>query len=54
MRRGFKFSTPNQTLSRLPLSLAQLILKNVKTKLDTYCILCTDQKRKLHKTSTQV
>ena len=43
-----KVLTPNQMLSRLPISLAQLkaenILKNVKTKLGNYCILCTDQK----------
>ena len=40
--------TPNQMLSRLPISLAQLkeeiVLKNLKTKLGNYCILCTDQK----------
>ena len=45
---GLKILTPNQMLSRLPISLAQLkagnILKNLKTKLDNYCILCTDQK----------
>ena len=47
-RQGLKILTPNQMLSRLPISLAQLkagnILKNLKTKLDNYCILCTDQK----------
>ena len=47
-RQGLKILTPNQMLSRLPISLAQLkaenILKNVKTKLGNYCILCTDQK----------
>ena len=41
--------TPNQMLSRLPISLAQLkeeiVLKNLKTKLGNYCILCTDQKK---------
>ena len=46
--KGLKILTPNQMLSRLPISLAQLkagnILKNLKTKLDNYCILCTDQK----------
>ena len=46
--KGLKILTPNQMLSRLPISLAQLkaenILKNVKTKLGNYCILCTDQK----------
>ena len=35
-------------LSRLPITLAQLkqeiILKNLRMKLDNYCILCTDQK----------
>ena len=35
-------------LSRLPITFAQLkaeiILKNLKMKLDNYCILCTDQK----------
>ena len=45
---GLKILTPNQILSRLPFSLAQLkaeiILKNLKTKLGNYCILCTDQK----------
>ena len=51
-----KILTPNQMLSRLPISLAQLkqeiILKNLKTKLGSYCILCTDQKtyqKKLYK-----
>ena len=43
-----KILTPDQMLSRLPISLAQLkagnILKNLKTKLDNYCILYTDQK----------
>ena len=46
--KELKILTPNQMLSRLPISLAQLkagnILKNLKTKLDNYCILCTDQK----------
>ena len=45
---GLKILTPNQILSRLTFSLAQLkakiILKNLKTKLGNYCILCTDQK----------
>ena len=35
-------------ISRLPITLAQLnagkILKNFKTKLDNYCILCQDKK----------
>ena len=43
-----KMLTPNQMLSRLPITLAQLnaeiILKNIKMKLDNYCILCTHQK----------
>ena len=33
-----------QTKCRLPIFLAELILKNLKTKLGIYCILCTDQK----------
>ena len=45
---GLKILTPNQMLSRLPITLAQLkqeiILKNLRMKLDNYCILCTDQK----------
>ena len=46
---GLKILTPNQMLSRLPITLAQLeagkiILKNLKMKLDNYCIVCTDQK----------
>ena len=44
-------------LSRLPITLAQLnpgiILKNLKTKLDNYCILCTDKKN-LQSESTKV
>ena len=54
---GLKILTPNQILSRLPFSLAQLkakiILKNLKTKLCNYCILCTDQKNLL-KNSTKL
>ena len=46
--KGLNILTPNQMLSRLPITLAQLnagiILKNLKMKLDKYCILCTDQK----------
>ena len=46
--KGLKILTPNQMLSRSPVSLAQLkqeiILKNLKTKLGSYCILRTDQK----------
>ena len=45
---GLKILTPNQMLSRLPISLAQLkagiILKDLKAKLGNYCILCTDNK----------
>ena len=43
-----KILTLNQMLSRLPIFLAQLkagiILKNLKTKLGNYCILCADKK----------
>ena len=46
--QGLKTPTPNQMLSRLPISLAQLkeeiILRNLKTKLGYFCILCTDRK----------
>ena len=45
---GLKILTPNQMLSRLPISLAQLKAGNnsetLKTKLGKFCILCTDQK----------
>ena len=45
---GLKILTPNQRLSRLPISLAQLkagkILRNLKMKLGNYYILYTDQK----------
>ena len=45
--QGLKILTPNQMLSRLPISLAQLIAGNnsekLKTKLGNYYILCTDQ-----------
>ena len=38
---------PNQMVSRLPITLAQLkqevILKNLRTKLGNYCILCKYQ-----------
>ena len=44
--QGIKLPPSSQMLSRLPISLAQLkqevILKNVKTKLRNYCVLCTD------------
>ena len=46
--QGLKILTPNQMLSRLPITLAQLKAENnsanLKTKLGNYCILCTDQK----------
>ena len=46
--KGLKILTPNQMLSRLPISLAQLkagnISENLKMKLGKYCILCTVQK----------
>ena len=45
---GLKILTPNQILSRLPITLAKLkqetILRNLKMKLGKFCILCTDQK----------
>ena len=45
---GLKILTPNQMLSRLPITLAQLKAGNnsekLKMKLDNYYILCTDQK----------
>ena len=46
--KGFKILTPNQMLSRLPISLAQLKagnLKNSKMKSGNYFILCADQKK---------
>ena len=55
--QGLKILTPNQILSKLPISLAQLKAGNnsekLKTKLDNYCILCTDKKN-LQKISTKV
>ena len=45
---GLNILTPNQMLSRLPISLAQLKAGNnsekldPSMKLDTFCILCTD------------
>ena len=46
--RGLKILTPNQMLSRLPISLAQLKVGNnsekLKMKLGNYYALCTDQK----------
>ena len=45
---GLKILTPNQMLSRLPISLAQLKAGNnsekLKNEIGNYCILCTDQK----------
>ena len=45
---SLKILTPNQMLSRLPITLAQLKAGNNSEKLknesDNYCILCTDQK----------
>ena len=45
---GLKILTPNQMLTRLPISLAQSKAGNnsekLKKKLDNYCIFCTDQK----------
>ena len=44
--KGLKILTPDQMLSRLPITFAQLKAGNnsEKLKLDTYYILCTDQK----------
>ena len=46
--QGLKTVTPNQMLSRLPISLAQInaviILRNLKTRLGNYCILCRSKK----------
>ena len=43
---GLKILTPNQMLSRLPITLAQLNTGNNSEKLkNDYCILCTDQKK---------
>ena len=45
---GLKILTPNQMLSRLPITLARLKAgnnsENLKMKLGNYYILCTDQK----------
>ena len=47
--QGLKILTPNERLSRLPISLAQLKARNnsekLKNKISNYCILCTDQKK---------
>ena len=48
--QGLKLPTPSQMLNRLPISLAQLKAgndskkKELKMKLDNYCILCNVQK----------
>ena len=46
--KGLNILTPDQMLSRLPIIFAQVKTgnnsQNLKTKLDNYCILCTDQK----------
>ena len=42
---GLKILTPNQMLSRLPISLAQLKAGNNSEKLGKFCILCTDKKK---------
>ena len=46
--KGLNILTPDQMLSRLPIIFAQVKAgnnsQNLKTKLDNYCILCTDQK----------
>ena len=48
LEKGLKILTPNQTLSRLPITFAQLKaannLQNLKMKVDNYCILCIYQK----------
>ena len=45
---GLKILTPNQILSRLPISLAQLKAENnsekLKNEISKFCIICTDQK----------
>ena len=47
-RKALKILTPNQMLSRLPITLAQLKAGNNSEKRENeirhYCILCTDQK----------
>ena len=56
--QAIKTLTPNLMLSRLPISLAQLKAgnnsKKIKMKLDNYCILCTDQKKKKRKKKLQI
>ena len=41
---GLKILTQSQMLSRLTISLVQLILKNLKMKSNNYFTLCPDQK----------
>ena len=53
--KGLKILTPDQMLSRLPITLARLNTGNNSEKLkneirDNYCILCTDQKNLQNKT----
>ena len=45
-RQGLEILTPNQMLSKLPISLARLKAGNnsEKMKLGNYCILCKDKK----------
>ena len=54
---GLKIVTPNQVLSRLPITLAQLNAGNnfekLKNEISNYCILCTDKKH-LQKISIKV
>ena len=54
---GLKIVTPNQVLSRLPITLAQLNAGNnfekLKNEISNYCILCTDKKN-LQKISIKV
>ena len=51
--KGFKTLSPNQTLSRLPISQVQLKAGNNFLTLDNYYIPCTDQKS-LQKKSIKV
>ena len=50
---GLKILSPNQMLSRLRITLAQLNAgknsEKLKNELGNYCILCTDQKNLQHK-----
>ena len=42
--QGLKILTPDQTVSRLPITLAQLLYNILSMKSGNYCILCTVQK----------